>query len=52
MIAWRAPQTIRSDMGAAGLSGLFATIATSGSARDADPAADRARRRCRTAVRG
>ncbi len=32
MIAWRAPQTIRSDMGAAGLSGLFATIATSGSA--------------------
>ncbi len=40
MIAWRAPQTIRSDMGAAGLSGLFATIATSGSATDADPAAD------------
>ena len=32
MIAWRAPQTIRSDMGALGLSGLFATIATSGSA--------------------
>ena len=32
MIAWRAPQTIRSDMGAVGLSGLFATIATSGSA--------------------
>ena len=33
MIAWRAPQTIRSDMGAIGLSGLFATIATSGSAQ-------------------
>ncbi len=31
-IAWRAPQTITSDMGAAGLSGLFATIATSGNA--------------------
>jgi LCP family protein required for cell wall assembly len=31
-IAWRAPQTIKSDMGAAGLSGLFATIATSGNA--------------------
>jgi len=33
LIAWRAPQTIMSDMGAAGLSGLFATIATSGSAK-------------------
>ena len=32
-IAWRAPQTIRTDMGAAGLSGLFATIATSGDAK-------------------
>ena len=31
-IAWRAPQTISSDMGAIGLSGLFATIATSGNA--------------------
>jgi len=33
MIAWRTPQTIRSDMGALGLSGLFATIAPSGSAQ-------------------
>ncbi|CAB4864361.1 unannotated protein [freshwater metagenome] len=32
MIAWRAPAAITSDMGAAGLSGLLATIATSGSA--------------------
>ena len=52
MIAWRAPQTIRSDMGALGLSGLFATIATSGERADADPASRRARRRCRTAARG
>lgn len=32
LIAWRAPQTIRSDMGAGGLTGLFASIATSGDA--------------------
>jgi LCP family protein required for cell wall assembly len=31
-IAWRGPQTITSDMGALGLSGLIATIATSGDA--------------------
>jgi len=31
LIGWRAPQTISSDMGAAGLSGLMATIAVSGS---------------------
>lgn len=32
LIAWRAPQTIRSDMGAGGLTGLFASIAASGNA--------------------
>ncbi|MCU0314568.1 MAG: LCP family protein [Solirubrobacteraceae bacterium] len=32
LIAWRAPQTITSDMGAAGLTGLAATILTSGDA--------------------
>lgn len=32
LIAWRAPQTIRSDMGAGGLTSLFASIATSGNA--------------------
>jgi LCP family protein required for cell wall assembly len=32
LIAWRAPQTIRSDMGAAGLSNLMLTIAASGDA--------------------
>ncbi len=31
LIAWNAPQTISSDMGAAGLSGLAATVAVSGS---------------------
>ena len=31
LIGWRAPQTISSDMGAAGLTGLMATIAVSGS---------------------
>jgi LCP family protein required for cell wall assembly len=31
-VAWRGPQTITSDMGALGLSGLIATIATSGDA--------------------
>jgi anionic cell wall polymer biosynthesis LytR-Cps2A-Psr (LCP) family protein len=31
-IAWRAPQTVITDMGAPGLSGLIATIATSGDA--------------------
>ena len=30
--AWRAPQTVTTDMGALGLSGLIATIATSGDA--------------------
>lgn len=32
-IAWRAPQTITSDMGAPGLTGLAATILTSGNAQ-------------------
>jgi LCP family protein required for cell wall assembly len=32
-IAWRAPQTITSDMGALGLTGLAATILTSGNAQ-------------------
>ena len=31
-IAWRAPQTVTTDMGALGLSGLIATIATAGDA--------------------
>ncbi len=31
-IAWRAPQTVSTDMGALGLTGLAATIATSGNA--------------------
>ncbi|HVP01241.1 MAG TPA: LCP family protein [Solirubrobacteraceae bacterium] len=31
-IAWRAPQTVSTDMGAAGLTGLAATIATAGNA--------------------
>jgi hypothetical protein len=31
-IAWRAPQTVSTDMGALGLAGLAATIATSGNA--------------------
>ncbi|MBU3675258.1 MAG: LytR family transcriptional regulator [Solirubrobacteraceae bacterium] len=31
LIGWRAPQAISSDMGAAGLSGLMATVAVSGS---------------------
>jgi len=31
LIGWRAPQTISSDMGAAGLTGLMVTIAASGS---------------------
>ncbi len=31
-IAWRAPQTVSTDMGAPGLTGLAATIATSGNA--------------------
>ena len=31
-IAWRAPQTVTTDMGALGLSGLMATIATAGDA--------------------
>jgi LCP family protein required for cell wall assembly len=31
-VGWRAPQTIRSDMGAIGLTSLMATIATSGDA--------------------
>ncbi len=31
-VAWRAPQTITSDMGALGLTGLMATIASSGDA--------------------
>jgi len=37
-IAWSAPQTISSDMGAAGLSGLAATVAASGSGSPAVPA--------------
>ena len=31
LVGWRAPQAIRSDMGAAGLSGLMLAVATSGS---------------------
>ncbi len=31
-IAWRAPQTFKTDMGALGLTGLAATVATSGNA--------------------